>query len=105
MDMSSCFILFSSPNARTQRIDHRISAAVRQPSGRAYAGGRAFGYPRRHQTTKAARTTDFPAAGLAAVTDSQAHRLVHRPVPEQQLHGQIDERPRGVGRPLKRYLS
>ena len=35
----------------------------------------------------------------------QAHRLVHRPVPEQQLHGQVDERPRGVGRPLKRYLS
>ena len=56
------FYPFSSLNARTQRIDHRISAAVRQPSGRAYAGGRAFGYPRRHQTAKAARTTDFPAA-------------------------------------------
>ena len=35
----------------------------------------------------------------------QAHRLVHRPVPEQQLHGQVDERTRRIGGPLKRYLS
>ena len=35
----------------------------------------------------------------------QPHGLVHRPVVEQQPHGQVDERPRGVGRPLKRYLS
>ena len=34
----------------------------------------------------------------------QAHRLVHRPVVEQQLHGQVDERTRGIGGPLKRYL-
>ena len=35
----------------------------------------------------------------------QAHRLVHRPVVEQQPRGQVDELTGGAGGPLKCYLS
>ena len=64
MDMSSCFIRFILFLHRMREHDGLITEFLPQCVNRLVELmlAVALGYPRRHQTAKAARTTDFPAA-------------------------------------------